>query len=105
MSGTVPDLEGRNQSERAVRYRQKAAHFKEIASTETCPRVRVQLLGLAEEYDQLADVKTRKPNGNLRAPRDGNNLRGIAVSWGKMRGQAAFLSRQDRRGNMQVRRR
>src|SRR5207248_955533 len=34
MSGTVPDLEGRQQSEWAVRYRQKATHFKEMASSE-----------------------------------------------------------------------
>ena len=85
MSGTVPDLEGRDQSERAVRYRQKAAHFKDMACTETHPRVRAQLLGLAKEYDELADTDPRKPSVNLLAPRVGNNLRGIAVSWGKMR--------------------
>ena len=55
MSGTVPDLDGCEQSERADRYRQKAAHFKDMASTETHPRVRAQLLGLAKEYDELAD--------------------------------------------------
>jgi hypothetical protein len=83
MSGTVPDLEGRDQSERAVRYRQKAAHFNELASTETHPRVRAQLLGLAKEYDQLADSNPRRPSGNLRIPRAGNNLRGMAVPWAK----------------------
>jgi hypothetical protein len=85
MSGTVPDLDGCEQSERADRYRQKAAHFKDMASTETHPRVRAQLLGLAKEYDELADTDPRKPSINLFAARAGNNLPGIAVSWGDMR--------------------
>ena len=83
MSGTVPDLEGRQQSEWAVRYRQKATHFKEMASSEEQPRVRAQLLGLAAEYDQLADSNPRKPSGNLRVPRGGNNSGIISVLWGE----------------------
>jgi hypothetical protein len=85
MSGTVPDLKGRDPSERAVRYRQKAAHFKDMASTETRPRVRAQLLGLAKEYDELADTGPRKPSVNVLASRAGNDVPGIAVSWGDMR--------------------
>ena len=42
---------------RAAHYRQKAAHFKELASVELQPRVRAQLLGLAAEYDQLAEMR------------------------------------------------
>jgi hypothetical protein len=76
MSGTVPDLEGRDQSERAVGYRQKAAHFKEMASTETHPRVRAQLLGLAKEYDELADTGPRKPSVNVRVREPGTTYRG-----------------------------
>src|SRR5438477_7505652 len=95
MSGTVPDLEGRQQSEWTVRYRQKAAHFKEMASSEEQPRVRAQLLGLAAEYDQLADSNPRKPSGNLRVPR-GGNTRGSSLFCGAKMGQATFLSRQDR---------
>jgi hypothetical protein len=38
---------------RAAHYREKAAHFKELASVELQPRARAQLLGLAAEYDQL----------------------------------------------------
>ena len=81
MSGTVPDLESRQQSERAVRYRQKATHFKEMASSEEQPRVRAQLLGLAAEYDQLSDSNPRKPSGNLRVPRGGKNSGIISVLW------------------------
>lgn len=85
MSGTLPDLESRDQSERAIRYRQKAAHFKELASIELQPRVRAQLLGLAKEYDELAEINRRNTMPNLPAPGDGNNLPGIAVLWGDMR--------------------
>jgi len=42
---------------RAVHYREKAAHFKELASVELHPRARAQLLGLAAEYDQLAEMR------------------------------------------------
>jgi hypothetical protein len=51
-------------SERAVwSYRQKAAHFKDLASVELQPRARAQLLGLASEYDQLAETRLSKPSG------------------------------------------
>src|ERR1041385_1993913 len=85
LPGTFPDLDGCEQSERADRYRQKAAHFKDMASTETHPRVRAQLLGLAKEYDALADTGPRKPSVNVLASRAGNDVPGIAVSWGDMR--------------------
>ena len=104
MSGTVPDLAGRDQSERAVRCRQKAAHFKEMASTETHPRVRAQLLGLAKEYDELADTGPRKPRVNLLAPPSGNNLQGIAVLWGDMRAKPP-PGPSGQEGNVRVRRR
>ena len=42
---------------RAGHYREKAAPFKELASVELQPRVRAQLLGLAAEYDQLAELR------------------------------------------------
>ena len=42
---------------RAAHYREKAAHFKELASVELQPRARAQLLGLAAEYDQLAEMR------------------------------------------------
>lgn len=44
------------QSERATRRREQAKHFQRLASTELQPRARAQLLGLAEEYEQLADM-------------------------------------------------
>ena len=58
MPGRIPDTDHRENSERAVRYRQKAALFKQLASIEIQPRARAQLIGLAEEYDRLADGKT-----------------------------------------------
>ena len=42
---------------RAVHYREKAAPFKALASVELQPRARAQLLGLAAEYDQLAEMR------------------------------------------------
>ena len=60
MSGRIPDAEYRDRSERAIRYRQKAAGFKQLASIELLPRARAQLIGLAEEYDRLADDGPRK---------------------------------------------
>ena len=50
---------------RAAHYRQKAAHFKELASVELQPRARAQLLGLALEYDQLAETRLPKPSTPL----------------------------------------
>src|SRR5436305_13080640 len=83
MSRKVPDVEGHDQSEWAVRYRQKATRFIEMAISELQPRVRARLLGLAAEYDQLADSNPRKPSGNLRVPRGGNNSGIISVLWGE----------------------
>jgi hypothetical protein len=70
MSGTVPDLKGRDPSERAVRYRQKAAHFKDMASTETHPRVRAQLLGSPRSTTSLPTLvrENRASTCSLRAP-------------------------------------
>jgi hypothetical protein len=48
---------------RAAHYREHAKHFQRLASTELQPRARAQLLGLAAEYEQLADM-----NRNSRAP-------------------------------------
>ena len=104
MSETVPDVEGRHQSEWAVRYRQKATHFKEMASSEVQPRVRAQLLGLAAEYDQLADSNPRKPSGNLRVPRGGNNRGIISVLWGED-GPSRVPVPSGQEGGAQVRRR
>ena len=42
---------------RAAHYREKATHFKELAKVELQPRARAQLLGLAAEYDQLAELR------------------------------------------------
>ena len=85
MSGQIPDTEYRENSERAVHYRQKAAHFKELASIELQPRSRAQLIGLAEEYDRLADDGPRKLSAEFLRLRGGNNIGRIAVSWGDMR--------------------
>ena len=104
MSRKVPDVEGHHQSEWAVRYRQKATHFKEMASSEVQPRVRAQLLGLAAEYDQLADSNPRKPSGNLRVPRGGNNSGIISVLWGED-GPSHLPEPSGQGGNVQVRRR
>jgi len=104
MSRTVPDLDIRHQSERAVRYRQKATHFKEMASSEEQPRVRAQLLGLAAEYDQLADSNPRKPSGNLRVPQGGNNSGIISVLWGDD-GPSQLPEPSGQAGSVQVRRR
>ena len=70
---------------RAAHYRQKAAHFKELASVELQPRARAQLIGLAEEYDRLADDGPRKLSAEFLRLRGGNNIGRIAVSWGDMR--------------------
>jgi hypothetical protein len=104
MSGTVPDLEGRDESEWAVHYRQKATHFKEMASGEAQPRVRAQLLGLAAEYDQLADSNPRQPSGKLRVPRGGNNPGIISVLWGED-GPSHLPEPSGPEGTVQVRRR
>ena len=85
MSGQIPDTEYRENSERAVHYRQKAAHFKELASIELQSRARAQLIGLAEEYDRLADDGPRKLSAEFLRLRGGNNIGRIAVSWGDMR--------------------
>ncbi len=104
MSGRLPDLGGRARSERAIQYRQKAAHFKELPSAGAHPRVRAQLLGLAKEYDELAEINPRNTMPNLPAPGDGNNLQGIAVSWGDMRAKPP-PGPSGQEGNVRVRRR
>jgi hypothetical protein len=73
MSGELPDTETPvGLLERASRYRRQAEQFERLA-IELQPRARAQLLGLAAEYDQLADTKSRKPSANLVAPRGWNN--------------------------------
>jgi len=49
------------------------------------PRARAQLIGLAEEYDRLADDGPRKLSAEFLRLRGGNNIGRIAVSWGDMR--------------------
>ena len=68
MSETVAEFESRPQSDRAARHREKAAHFKELASIELQPHARAQLLGLATEYDRLAETILPKPNANWLPP-------------------------------------
>ena len=85
MSGQIPDTEYRENSERAVHYRQRAARFKQLASIELQPRSRAQLIGLAEEYDRLADDGPRKLSAEFLRLRGDNNIGRIAVSWGDMR--------------------
>ena len=68
MSGTVAEFENRHRSDRAACYREKAAHFKELASIELQPRARAQLLGLASEYDQLAEARPPKPSADALPP-------------------------------------
>ena len=53
---------------RVAHYREKAAHFKELASAELQPRARAQLLGLAAEYGQLAETPLPKPGANFLPP-------------------------------------
>jgi hypothetical protein len=84
MSGQIPDTEYRENSEWAVHYRQRAAHFKQLASIELQPRARAQFIGLAEEYDRLADDGPRKLSADFLRRGAGNNLGRIAVSWGDM---------------------
>jgi len=84
MSGQIPDTEYRENSEWAVHYHQRAAHFNQLASIELQPRARAQLIGLAEEYDRLADDGPRKLSADFLRRGAGNNLGRIAVSWGDM---------------------
>ena len=41
-------------SERATQYRDQAEHFQLLATVETQPRARAQLLELGDQYRQLA---------------------------------------------------
>jgi hypothetical protein len=50
--GRLPRLE----CDRAARYHERAERFREIAKMEMQPRARARLLGLAGEYEQLADA-------------------------------------------------
>jgi hypothetical protein len=45
-----------SERDRAARYREQVERFREIANMETQPRARARLLGLAGEYEQLADA-------------------------------------------------
>ena len=47
---------------RADRYRQDAAHFRERAAAAIDPQLRASYLGLAMEYERLADVLEGKTN-------------------------------------------
>ena len=56
MPGVLADINSRMaRTDRAVHYRQQAERFREMASTETQPRARDQLLEMAVKYRKLAD--------------------------------------------------
>jgi hypothetical protein len=61
--GRPPRLE----CDRAARYHERAERFREIAKMEMQPRARARLLGLAGEYEQLADAlagtRPQRPGG------------------------------------------
>jgi hypothetical protein len=54
-------------SDRAIHYREQAEQFQRLAKMEMKmeiqPRARARLLELADEYQQLAGTKPRKPSG------------------------------------------
>jgi hypothetical protein len=50
-------------SDRAIHYREQAEQFQRLAKREIQPRACARLLELADEYQQLADTKPRKPSG------------------------------------------
>ena len=47
---------------RAAYYVEQSKRFQLLAKMETHPRARARLLELADEYQQLADTKPRKPS-------------------------------------------
>ena len=83
MSGRIPDAEYRDLSERAIRCRQKAEGFRQLASIELQPRARAQLLGLAAEYDQLADAKPGKPSASSSRGTRTRNEQGSSIVAGQ----------------------
>jgi hypothetical protein len=50
-------------SDRAIHYREQAEQFHRLAKMEIQPRARARLLELADEYQELAGTKPRKPSG------------------------------------------
>jgi 3-dehydroquinate synthetase len=47
---------------RAAHYLEQAKQFQLLAGMETRPNAHARLLELADEYQQLADAKPRKPS-------------------------------------------
>ena len=86
MSGEVRGT-GVVQSERAARYHEQAEQFQRLATMETQPRARARLLEIAGQYQELSDIKSRKPSANLLSSRAGNNFAG-----GMMQKTSAILS-------------
>jgi hypothetical protein len=56
MLGAYESRLARSERDRAARYHERAERFREIAKMEMQPRARARLLGLAGEYEQLADA-------------------------------------------------
>jgi len=54
-----------NGGRRAAHYLEQARQFQLLASMETRPNARARLLELADDYQQLADAKSRKPSDSL----------------------------------------
>ena len=63
-SGSVPEgdlytfMLTAGATERAARYRQEAAKFRELAQTETDHHFREELLSIAKQYEALAEGLT-----------------------------------------------
>ena len=55
MLGEYDSWLARSERDRIARYREQVERFREIAKTETQPRVRARLLELAEQYERLVD--------------------------------------------------
>ena len=55
-------MSGELHNNRAAHYFEQAERFQLLAKMETQPRARARLLELADEYQQLADMKPRKPS-------------------------------------------
>ena len=55
-------MSGELHNNRAAHYVEQAERFQLLAKMETQPRARARLVELADEYQQLADVKPRKPS-------------------------------------------
>lgn len=48
---------------RETNYRDKAARLRELAETEPLARFRKKLIGLAEQFEELADTINRREHG------------------------------------------